>query len=205
MQWWATYPGTWRGIQAGGGDVSPEHLRIKPFVEWIQYRVCDNNVSFPLLYLALGLVRNLGRIATCQELTCGTADHTQLRLYLLQPVWLILDTWAYICGLVTIVFALFMDAVLQYSSGRFNRGTYSCLKWASTWNGRPASPGTLQRQRIAFRSVKSGTWFGSAGWISITSRGWRETMAELPFQYPVDQSLSEKQASESATEATAPS
>lgn len=104
MQWWATYLGTWRGIQAGvvsttSGpvDVLLEHLRIEPFVEWIQYRICDNKVSFPLLSLALGLVRDLGRTATCQELTCGTADHTQLRLYLLQPVWLILHTymWAH--------------------------------------------------------------------------------------------------------------
>lgn len=49
MQWWATYlAGIQGGVvstASGPVDSSLEHLRIKPCNEWIQYHICDNQVS----------------------------------------------------------------------------------------------------------------------------------------------------------------
>lgn len=62
MQWWATYLA---GIQAGvvsttSGpmDLSLEHLRIKPYNEWIQHHICNNQVR--ILYSLVILLEYSG-------------------------------------------------------------------------------------------------------------------------------------------------
>lgn len=102
--------------------------------------------------------------------------------------------FTYICGLIIIIVSLSLNAVLCSLSKRFHLSPYSYVEWASTE--------TLQLQRMAFQSVKSGKWSGSVSSIPITSQA-GEVMANLLSEYPLDEVRCEKPTSDAVIEVTA--
>lgn len=88
-----------------------------------------------------------------------------------------------------------LEPILVVLYRRRHHGEYTYLEWASTE--------TLQLQRMAFQGVRSGTWPGYVRTVPTTQPP-EETLANLPFAYPLGQDPSEKLSSATEADNTTP-
>lgn len=155
MQWWATYLA---GIQSavvsiasGPIDPSLEHLRIRPYNQWIQESICNNQVRIPFLedVFQLWLERQLPQITNTPHARSFAAPTIPPSVFLAYILLIFLDSSSSSLRYVWIPFWIRCPSVstvayiLTWSGPQ--RTPYNCSGWPSRASSRARGPAPRAR------------------------------------------------------------